>query len=390
VVAGAIVRWPVGGLAWHHLQYVLGLARLGHDVAFIEDSGDDPWECYDPSKGISGSDPTFGLDFIDRLFTRCGLGNRWAFHDAHRRHWFGPLADRAVRICETADVLLNLSEVNRLRPWIAGIPVRVLIDTDPVFNQIHHLTQPDFHTYASQHTAFFTFGENIARGTATVPADGFVWQPTRQPIVLDAWPVSDGHPTGPFTTVMTWESYKAAEYAGVRYGLKAASFSPFLGLPQRVTQRLELSVGSQTAPREQLAREGWIVRDPLKTAPDPWGYQEYIRRSKAEFSVAKHAYHITHCGWFSDRSAAYLATGRPVVVQDTGFSTWLDADGGVLTYRTADEAVAAIEEVARNYARHCRAARSVAETYFDSDNVLDSLLSGALRRAGDRSGAAQR
>lgn len=378
VVVGAIVRWPVGGLAWHHFQYVLGLVRLGHDVAFIEDSGDDPWECYDPSRGLSGSDPTYGLTFAEKLFTNTGLRDRWAFHDSHRRQWFGPLGDRALRICENADVLLNLSEVNRLRPWIAAIPVRVLIDTDPVFNQIHHLTQPYFHEYASQHTAFFTFGENIASGESTSPDDGFDWQPTRQPIVLDAWPVSDGRPDSSFTTVMTWESYKAAEYGGVRYGLKAQSFAEYIDLPRRVGERLELAIGSRTAPRQQLADYGWIVRDPLEAVPDPWGYQEYIRQSKAEFSVAKHAYHITQCGWFSDRSAAYLATGRPVVVQDTGFSTWLEADGGVLLYRSPDEAVDAIQNVKRNYARHCRAARGVAETYFDSDKVLGSMLSAAL------------
>ena len=369
----------MGGIAWHHLQYVMGLARLGHDVVFMEDGGDDDYSCYDPSTGISGSDPTYGLAFAQDVFERVGLGKQWAYYDAHKKKWFGPAGDSAYEICDRADILLDITEVNALRPWFAKVPVRVLIDTDPVFNQIHHLTRPEAAAYASQHTSFFSFGENIARGVSTAPDDGLDWQPTRQPIVLDAWPATPGRPEGKFTTVMQWESYPPLEYQGISYGLKSASFGPYVNLPQQLGPIFELALGTPHAPRTELAAKGWILTDPAKAAPDPWVYRTYIQSSKAEFTVAKLAYHMTSSGWFSERSAAYLASGRPVVVQETGFSDWLDVGKGVLSFNDFDEAVTAIQNVQQNYDQHCLAARKVAEEFFDSDKVLTSLIDRAFQ-----------
>jgi len=377
-VLGYVIRGPLGGLAWHHLQYVLGLDRLGHDVLFYEDSDDYP-ACYDPARNVTDTDPSYGLRFAAAAFTRLGLGERWAYHDAHAGGWRGPAAARAVEFARAADLLVDLSGVNPLRPWHLAIPARALVDTDPAFTQIKHLTDPAALARARAHTAFFTFGENLPRGTASIPADRLPWLPTRQPIVLDAWPVTPGPPGGRFTTVMQWDSYPALEYAGRRYGMKSESFRKVMDLPRRTgAAGFELAVGSASAPRRELRRLGWSVRDPRRPTRDPWAYQRYIQRSKAEFGVAKHGYVVSRSGWFSERSAAYLASGRPVVVEDSGFTTLLPAGRGILAFSTPEEALAGIEAVTRDYAAHCRAAREIAADYFDARVVLGALVTQAL------------
>jgi hypothetical protein len=383
IILGYVVRGPLGGLAWHYLQYCSGFASLGHDVYFLEDSGDQP-SCYDPVSNVTATDPTYGLEFATRAFERIGLPDRWAYYDAHTSRWRGPCAARALEICRTADVLLNLSGVNPMRPWFSGVPIRALIDTDPAFTQIRHLTDAAARTLGSEHTAFFSFGENIALGRSRVPVDGFPWQATRQPVVLDAWPVTAGPADGKLTAVMQWDSYPPREHEGVHYGMKSESFGPYVDLPKRAGRIFELALGSRTAPRTLLRRNGWAVRDSRRPTRDPWTYQRYIQRSKAEFGVAKHGYVISRSGWFSERSAAYLASGRPVLVQETGFSEWLPAGLGVIPFGTPDEALAGVEELNGRYERHCRAARAIAAEYFDARTVLPSLLERALNasRAG--------
>jgi hypothetical protein len=380
IVLGYIVRGPLGGLAWHHLQYVMGLAQLGHDVYFLEDSDDYP-SCYDPGRHVTDKNPAYGLRFATRAFARIGLGRRWAYFDAHTSRWFGPCADSIRDVCSSADLLLNVSGVNPLRPWLTEVPVRAFVDTDPVFTQVRHLTKPDARYLASQHTSFFTFGENVGHWGSTIPNDGFPWQPTRQPVVLDVWPVTPGCPQGKFTTVLQWESYPAAELDGVRYGMKAEGFRPYINLPEKTGAILELAVGGPSAPRVLLANRGWVVRNPLELTRDPWTYQRYIQQSKAEFSVAKHGYVVTRSGWFSERSAVYLASGRPVVVQETGFSAWMHTGLGAIGFSTPDEALAGIEEITRRYDLHYRAAREIAEEYFDARKVLHHLVEGAMNPA---------
>jgi hypothetical protein len=377
LVLGYIVRGPIGGMAWHHLHYVLGLGRLGHDVYFVEDSDDYP-SCYDPNRGVVDTDPTYGLRFARAAFDRLGFGDRWAYYDAHTGRWLGPAAPTILDRIAGADVLLNVSGVNPLRPWLLHIPSRVFIDTDPAFTQIRHLTDSAARARAEAHTSFFTFGENIPARRSCVPDDGLPWQPTRQPVVLDAWPVTPGEPRGRFTTVMQWDSYPARDYGGQRYGMKADSFGPYLELPARSGVAFELALGSARAPREMLRDCGWSLRDPLEVTRDPWSYQEYIRSSKAEFAVAKHGYVVSRCGWFSERSACYLASGRPVLAQDTGFTDWLPTGRGVLSFGSPDEALAGVEEISRRYEFHSRAARAVAEEHFDAANVLTSLIERAL------------
>jgi hypothetical protein len=368
-------------MAWHYLQYVMGCADLGHEVYFLEDSDDYP-SCYDPNRHVTDRDPRFGLEFTARVFDRVGLGERWAYHDAHAARWHGPAAGHMAEICRTADLVLNISGANPLRSWLDNVPVRVFIDTDPVFEQIRQLTVPDRRQRALQHNAFFSFGENIEREDTAIPRDGHPWRATRQPVVLDAWPVTPGSESARFTTVMQWESYPAREYGGVRYGLKAASFQPYVDLPLRTGPVLELALGTPGAPRELLRSRNWSIRSPLEVTRDPWTYQRYIRDSKAEFGVAKHGYVAARSGWFSERSAAYLASGRPVLAQETGFSDWMETGSGVLGFASPEEAAEGVAEIQRRYPDHCRAARAVAEEYFDSRKVLARLIDAAGRSPG--------
>jgi hypothetical protein len=376
VVLGYIVRCPLGGMAWHYLQYVMGLAALGHDVYFLEDSDDYP-SCYDPNRHVTDRNPAFGLEFTARVFDRVGLGERWAYHDAHTAQWHGPASGAMKEISGSADVAINISGANPLRSWLERAPVRVFVDTDPVFEQIRQLTVPERRQRALQHNAFFSFGENLERADHGMPRDGHPWRATRQPVVLDAWPVTPGPRTGRFTTVMQWESYRAREYDGVRYGLKAASFEPYVELPQRTGPVLELALGTPSAPRQLLRSKGWAIRSPLDVTRDPWTYQGYIRDSLGELSVAKEGYVKARSGWFSERSAAYLASGRPVVTQETGFSDWMETGEGVLAFSSPDQAVEGVGAVRRRYREHCRAARAVAEEYFDSRKVLTRLIETA-------------
>jgi hypothetical protein len=177
---------------------------------------------------------------------------------------------------------------------------------------------------------------------------------------------------------MLWESYPAREYGGVRYGMKSDSFAPYLDLPRRAGRVFELAVGSPSAPRDLLRASGWLVRDPREPTRDPWTYQRYVESSKAEFAVAKHGYVASGSGWFSERSVTYLASGRPVLLQDTGFSRWLPTGTGLVAFGTPEEALAGIADIDRRYAVHCRAAREIAEEYFDARTVLPELLESAM------------
>ena len=236
------------------------------------------------------------------------------------------------------------------------------------------LSEPAAYTLATQHNHFFTFGENFGLPECSIPDDGFQWRATRQPVVLDLWPQSPGNSSQPWTTVMQWDSYRVREWNQIQYGMKSASFEPYLDLPQQSVEHFELALGSASAPREQLSALGWQLLDPLSVSRSPGDYQSFIAQSKGEWSIAKQGYVASCSGWFSERSAAYLASGRPVVLQDTGFSRFLEVGQGLLAFTTPREALTALAEVHAAYARHTEAAREIAIDYFDAAKVLRHLL----------------
>lgn len=373
VVLGYIVRGPLGGLAWHHFQYVLGLKSMGLEVLFLEDSDDYP-SCYNPETFEVGTDPSYGLKFISDFFNKYDIKDNWSYFDAHANRWYGQDDKKVKQFCNNADVVLNISGVNPLRPWCNTIPVRVLIDTDPVFTQIKHLANKNAMRDAKAHTHFATFAENYGKKTCTIPDDGLPWKPTRQPVFLNAWKKREAESSAKWTTVMQWDSYKAQSYDGVTYKMKSASFETFISLPELTSETLELALGSPNAPKEELLKSGWHIDNPLKITKTPFTFQQYISQSKGEWSVAKHGYVVTRSGWFSERSLNYLASYKPVVVQDTGFSDYLLCGAGILPFSTAEQAAEQLDKASKDYNIHCKQARKIVEEHFASEKVLSRLI----------------
>jgi hypothetical protein len=372
VCSGLLIRHPLGGHSWHHLQYLVGLRRLGHEVTYFEDYGW-PNSCYDPARGEMTGDAGYGIAYLLKLLRSHGIEDCWCYL-AEDGAYYGMPRERLAQLCRECDVYFNLSGVNWI-PELEQCQRRVLVDTDPVFTQIggHGMGGP-----FSRYYALFTYGENVHRPGCDMPTGGACWLPTRQPVVLDLWPMEAGDTSASLTTVVNWSAYGDREHEGRVYGQKDREFEPFYSLPRDTAEVMEMTVSAPAAVRERLIGGGWRLADPLEITRDPWTYQRYLRASRAEFGVAKHGYVSTKCGWFSDRSSAYLATGRPVIVQDTGFSEFLPCGEGLLAYRSPDEAVAAIRHLHDDYDVHCRTARAVAEEYFDARRVLTDLLERSL------------
>ncbi len=354
----------------------MGLAALGHSVHFLEDSDDYP-SCYDPVRGVTDRDPAYGLAYAADVFRWIGLPDCWAFHDAHAGRWHGPRADDMQRHCADADALLNLSAVNPLRPWVARIPVRVLVDTDPVFTQVRHLTVPAAAALAHSHTAFFTFGENFGQPGCSIPDDGLPWHPTRQPIVLDAWPVAPPPSGGRYSTVMQWDSYPGCDYGGRHFGMKSESFPSFVTLPARVGPVLELALGGLTAPHDELAAQGWSIRNPLEVSRDPWTCRSTCGNraaSSASPNTAtlerKRLVQRAQRGLPGERPAGDCAGDRVLALALV--RRWCGPVRGCRRGLRRDC------RGRRPTRRHSRAAREVAAAWFAADRVLVPLLDRAF------------
>ena len=405
-MTGLIAQHPrLGGVAWDYVQYVLGLAQLKHDVYYFEDSGQWP---YSLDGGPSGSnwivrDCRANAAHLRRVMQRFGLDERWAYYCPVESRWYGLSSIRRREVLSSADLLLNVSGTLRRPRHYRKIRRLVYIDSDPVFTQVKlnlPRGQERFKSRAALHDIFFTFGETL---TDKVPSTPFEWLPTRQPIVLSEWnPRKRSRRV--FTTVMSWASYRPLSYRGTRYSQKDVEFSRFMALPKRIDPGiLEVAIGDTRhvnwetrnrdwspailakmqqhpdwTPQQLLKATGWGVVEATKIGGDLDTYRNYIESSQAEWSVAKNGYVVGRCGWFSCRSACYLAAGKPVVVQDTGFSQVLPTGKGILPFVSEDDVVEAISSVKSDYRMHSEAARSIAEDYFDSNRVLSALIDQAM------------
>ena len=375
VVSGLIAQYPLGGVAWDYAQYAAGFARLGHDVTYVEDSGIWP---YNPHEGGISTGCDFNVRQLESVMERFGLAGRWAYRFPFENQWFGMREEDVRDAVREADLVVNVSGMlARPQDYHPEDGVLVLIDSDPGFTQVKLARdQQYFQAVVDAHDAHFTFGETLV-ASGVVPNSGHVWRPTRQPVLMDEWR-PNGQPRSAFTTVMNWTSYEAVRHGELELGQKDVEFRRFLDLPDAVAPaELELAVNvgkTRHTPRDLLARRGWTVVHPDDVCPDVDGYHAYVSGSRAEWSVAKSGYVVTRSGWFSCRSACYLAAGRPVVLQDTGYSDVLPSGEGLLAFSTFDEAVAGIQAVESDYARHASAALDLAAEYFASDRVLSRLL----------------
>jgi hypothetical protein len=365
--AGIIARYPFGGVTWCSLMYLLGLRALGHEVFYIEDTG----ECvYDPVLNTRATDPAYGTSYIHAALAPYGLSERWAFVN-YDGSYHGQSAEAVRRYAADADLFINLSGGSWFwRDEYLRIPRKVFIDSDPAFTQLAIAkAEPWYVAFFQQFDRLFTFGSNIGTSRSTVPVGSFEWRKTWQPITLDDWQTTDP-PGDRFTSVMTWQIESFTDVGGN----KDQEFVKYIDLPARTPQRFELAING---PQKLLREHGWDTVDAMHVSRTPADYRTFIHRSKAEFGVAKHTYVATRSGWFSDRTECYLASGRPALVQDTGWTATLPAGEGLLAFSGADEAVAGIDAIKADYPRHARAAADVARQHFDSRIVLARLLEEA-------------
>jgi GT2 family glycosyltransferase len=378
VVLGMMTKMPVAGAVWQIVHYLLGLKRLGFDAYYVEAHARTP-------SMLMADDSSDGSEaaarFISAVMRRFDLGeDRWAFQALHSDSQTYGLSDSRLRqLYREASLIINLHGGTEPRHEHAATGRLIYVETDPVTLQIElaegRQSSIDF---LEPHVAFFTFGENLGRTGCGLPvSERFPFLPTRQPVVLAMWRDRGSGRREVFTTIGNWrQPWREVSYGGETYRWsKHHEFMKFLDVPQRTGVSFELALASlDPGDRDLLERHGWMVVDALPRSRDVDTYREYICSSRGEFTVAKDQNVRFRSGWFSDRSATYLAAGRPVVTQDTGFGDILPTGRGLFAFSTVQEAVQAVTEIERDPGAHERAAREVAESWFSHEVVLGELL----------------
>jgi hypothetical protein len=392
VVLGTLASNPYAGMAWMNMQLAAGLRRLGHDAYYFETTSCWP---YDPVRRMKVCDSDYAVPYLARVADRFGLAGRWAYRASFAdRAWHGMERARAEELLAGADAVLNVSGATR--PAEDGLKVGRLVyyGTDPLIHEIGLANgSPIPRALIDEHQDCVTYGENIGTPACPVPPLPRLRARTRQPVLLDLW---EGGPPEreAFTTVANWKQVDLdLTFAGqVCLWSKHHEFARFLDLPRRSGVALELAMNpadrepvrpeaNEDVPAlglagdeyELLRANGWRVVGAGFTT-DPWRYRDYVRSSRGEFTVARDLHVRLKSGWFSERSACYLAAGRPVITQDTGFGTVLPTGMGLFAFNTMDEALSALDAVRSDYERHSRAAREIAEEYFRAETVLARLL----------------
>jgi hypothetical protein len=377
VILSMMGRCPFGGQTWLSLNWLRGLAGLGHEVWYVED--DSVWP-YHPGKDSVTDDCSYAVEHITGCMDRIGLPGQWAFRLADREGaCWGMSPARLHELYRSCDALLNVVGATDLREEHMAAPLRVYIECDPVTAELR-LANGDEHTRVAfaNHHAMVTYGENFGAADCGVPLNGMTYAKTRQPVDLDLWPMAYDPAARFFTTIGNYRQDGCdVEYNGETYRWsKHHEWEKFLDLPRRTKQPFELAMmPDDPADRERLRAHGWRLVSPLRMSLDIFGdYPDYFRRSRAEFTVAKDQNVRLRSGWFSERDACYLACGKPVVAQDTGFSKMIPTGQGLFSFTTMDEALAAIDAINTHYERHCQAARTIAAEYFDARRVAARLL----------------
>jgi GT2 family glycosyltransferase len=374
-----MTNFPVAGVVWQTVHYLIGLQRLGYDVYYVETHACTPTKLMERPEDDG---PLRAANYVAGVMERFGFGDRWAFFDPNDNdRCFGLSRRQLLKLYDSASLLINLHAGTLPLPELVATERLVLLETDPVEVQVElYDNRQQTVDFLEAHCALFTFGENYGNFDCKLPVlDRFEFRATRQPVVLDFW--QDGPPAGPadtFTTVGNWrQEHRLVTLDGKTYGWsKHDEFFKFLDVPERTGQAFELALSSyEQEDRRMLERKGFRVRHAMDFSRDTEDYREYIRGSRGEFTVAKDQNVRLRTGWFSDRSATYLAAGRPVISQETGFSNILPTGEGLFGFSTMDEIVEAVEGINADYARHSRAAETIARECFSHDVVLSRLLS---------------
>jgi hypothetical protein len=378
IVSGALAnKYLNGGSTWTRLSYALGLKKLGLRVYFVEQINRE--SCVDAAGAITSFANCVNLAYFQRITEQFGLSDSAALVYENGEQIHGLSRADLLGLAE-ADLLVNVSGHLTLEPLRRRLRRQVYVDQDPGFTQFWHAAG-NTGSRLDGHDSYFTIGENVGTSVCSIPTAGIRWRPTRQPVVLEHWPVVNEGSPDRLTTLASWRGpYGPIEYGGRTLGLKVHEFRKFIELPERASQTFEIALNIHPTDGKDLnalRQHGWQIADPKKVAPDPMAFRRYVQTSGSEFSVAQGVYVDTESGWFSDRTVRYLASGKPALVQDTGFSRNYPVGEGLVTFRTLDEAVAGTRDIARDYKGHCLAARAMAEQYFDSDKVLGRLLEEA-------------
>jgi hypothetical protein len=374
VIAGAFAQKPkIAGHTWVLLQYLLGFRRLGWKTLFVDRL--EPSLCVDEAGRNSAMEGSVNLRYVLDVVRSFELEEDYVLLGPGGESLIGIPRSRLLERVGHSAFLLNIMGFLRDEEVLGRAPKRVFLDIDPGFGQFWD--ELGLHRPFAGYDAYVTVGLNIGRPDCTIPTCGLDWIVTPQPVVLEWWPPSDVRGES-FTSIASWRgTYGPVEFHGKTYGLRVHQFRRFVDLPGLTGRPFELAFAihpSETRDLTLLSDKGWSLVDPQLVAGDPLSYRAYIGRSRAEFSVAKDMYVQSRGGWISDRSLCYLASGKPVLAQETGFSRHYPTGEGLLSYSTLEEAVAGVEEIARRPERHARAARGLAEEYFDSDKVLGRLL----------------
>jgi hypothetical protein len=379
IVFGIIFWYPLAGVTYQFLHYLIGLKRLGYDVYYIEDSG--RW-IYDAAKFEFSPDASRNVESIAPILEAYGFAGRWAFRGNYQDgRCYGMSEEQILQLYREADAFLNVTGSQELREEHMAIPRRVYVESDPFATQIK-VAEGDESTLAAldAHDIHFSFGENLGAPDCTVPVERYRWLPTRQPVVMDVWKNSfPPSSTAPYTTVATWRNknkdivYKGEKY----YWTKDREFVKFIDLPKRRSVNFELAVVVDGETEGVLRRNGGNLVDSLPVSRDVNGYRAYIQRSRGEFTVSKDQVVRPVTGWFSDRSACFLAAGRPVITHETGFSKFLPTGKALFGFLTMEDILAAIDVIESDYTGACRAARETAAEYFAAEKVLGSLMKRA-------------
>ena len=378
IVCGILFWYPLAGVTYQFLHYLLGLRRLGYDPYYVEDSG--RW-VYDPRLHDLTGDATRNVEAVAPILEAHGFAGRWAFRGAYPGgRCYGLPESQILRLYREADALLNVTGAQELREEHLACPRRVYVESDPFAAQVR-VAQGDAATIAAlaAHDTLFSFGENLGAPDCSAPVTRFQWLPTRQPVALDLWDhphPSQGADGAAYTTITTWNNTgKHITYRGdTYYWTKDREFEAFLDLPHRRPVPFELAAGVSEDVQRRLRDHGWRQVHSVDISRDTDRYRTYIQRSRGEFTVARDQYARPCTGWFSDRSACYLAAGRPVITQETGFSKVLPTGRGLFAFRTMEDILAAVDAIEGDYAGHCRAAREIAAEYFAAERVVASLM----------------
>jgi len=373
ILAGAIGRSGLGGQAWAYLQYLLGFRALGHEVYYLEDCGETSW-VWNWDKNEWTEELAFPAAYVRDCLEPFGFANRWIYRTTTESA--GMAIDALQAVCARADLLIMRAiPLWDWRPEYDQPRRRAFIDVDPGFTQMQIASgDKGIMDGIARAERRFTLGQHVGDPGCPIPTNGWTWLKTLPPIALAEWPYIEPGVATDFTTVMRYQGFRNANYQGATYGQKDLEFDRFIDLPKRTAQPFRIALNGP----ETLAEHGWQIVPGDVATRTPRAYREFVQGSRAEFSVAKHGYVQTRGGWFSDRTVCYLASGRPVLLQDVGFEGWLPTGEGVLTFSDVDSALAGIDRINADYERHRRAARRIAEDYFSTEKVLPKFLDDAM------------